>query len=124
MPGGAPAPQHENLARIFPTKAIRIVTLAPSLSEGKSSPTFDSKNPEASNSSTSNQSDPPVEEIWRSQAGLLQLVSMLGDEFGGEDDDEDHEVRVFVPDLQDDDIDDQWENLEEWENLQEDDETA
>lgn len=62
---------------------------------------------------TSNQSDPPVEEIWHSQAGLLQLVSMLGDEFGGEDDDDDHGGDVFAADLHDDDIDDEWDDVDE-----------
>lgn len=42
----------------------------------------------------------PADEVWRSQAGLLQLISMLGDEFGeedeeGEEDDEDMGVMVM-----------------------------
>lgn len=38
---------------------------------------------------------------------------MLGDEFGGEDGDDDHEVGVFAADLHDDDIEDEWEDVDE-----------
>lgn len=74
-------------ARIFPTKAIRIVNLAPELSDKKGS--------SASNADTHRDPartggflQPPGDDVWRSQAGLLQLVTMLRDEFGDEDDDE------------------------------------
>ncbi|KAJ5205085.1 uncharacterized protein N7498_005964 [Penicillium cinerascens] len=113
VPGRAPLPQHENLGRIFPTKAIRIVTLAPDLSKGRCFIASETDTPEESTRTTSNQSGPLVEEIWHSQAGLLQLVSMLGDEFGGEDDDDDHEVGVFAANFHDDDIDNEWEDVDQ-----------
>lgn len=87
--------------------------MAPGLFKGKCFTTSETDTPEECIRTTSNQSDPPVEEIWQSQAGLLQLVSMLGDEFGGVDDDDDHEVGVFAADLHDDDIDDEWEDVDE-----------
>jgi hypothetical protein len=110
VPGGAPPPQRQNVARIFPTKTIRIVSLAPDLHNA----TPDNKNPEESGRESPSRSEPTVEELWRSQAGLLQLVSMLGDEFGEEeDDDDDHEMGVFAADLQDHQTDEEWEDVDE-----------
>ncbi|KAJ5146667.1 hypothetical protein N7526_000019 [Penicillium atrosanguineum] len=113
IPGGAPPPQRQNVARIFPTKTIRIVSLAPDLSKCKFTTSSESEDPEESNLESPNRSDPAVEGIWRSQAGLLQLFSMLGDEFGEQDDDDDHELGNFAADLHDDDIDEEWEDLDE-----------
>ncbi|KAJ5126464.1 hypothetical protein N7448_007243 [Penicillium atrosanguineum] len=106
-------PQRQNVARIFPTKTIRIVSLAPDLSKCKFTTSSESEDPEESNLESPNRSDPAVEGIWRSQAGLLQLFSMLGDEFGEQDDDDDHELGNFAADLHDDDIDEEWEDLDE-----------
>lgn len=83
--------------------------MAPDLSDA----TPDNKNPEESGRESPDRSDPTVEELWRSQAGLLQLVSMLGDEFDEEEGDDDHELGVFAADLQDHHSGEEWEDLDE-----------
>ncbi|KAJ5110397.1 hypothetical protein N7532_000932 [Penicillium argentinense] len=109
LPGGV---QHnDNPARIFPTKAIRVVSLAPDL------PGVTSKSNSDTPSSTTadglfdpeSQDRPPADEIWRSQAGLLQLLSMLGDEFGEEEDDD--ELQAVVTGLGDGDA--EWEDVDD-----------
>lgn len=95
-------PPLQGAARIFPTKAIRIVSLAPDLSSDKPIEA------EAAELPPPQEPDPQSEEHWRSQAALLQLVTMLGDDFGEEEDseedhDEDH-LGVF-PDADDNDDD-------------------
>ncbi|KAK5128747.1 hypothetical protein LTR85_000080 [Meristemomyces frigidus] len=65
--------QREGPTRIFPTKAIRILSLAPNLNESGDQPAL--WEPQT-----------PASEAERAQAGLLRLVSMLGDEL---DDDAD-----------------------------------
>lgn len=60
-------------ARIFPTKVVRILSLAPSVDGVGEQPALW-------------ESQRPADETERTQTGLLQLVSMLGDEL--DDDDE------------------------------------
>lgn len=109
----APPQQRNGPARIFPTKAIRIISLAPDLSNNKSD-----DNTSADTASTGgflwdpNHSHPPTDEVWRSQAGLLQLISMLRDEFGEdeEEEDDDDELGAFHGDeggWEDEDDDDE-----------------
>ncbi|GLI81065.1 hypothetical protein PoHVEF18_009434 [Penicillium ochrochloron] len=99
IPGSDSIPRRQNPARIFPTKAIRIVSLAPDISSSKSGRDleFDSPIPKA-------RSGPgqPTDQMWQSQAALLQLVSLLSDDPGewedneaaeeGEDDDDEGET--------------------------------
>lgn len=113
IPGGDTPPQRQNVARIFPTKTIRIISLAPDLSGRKFSTINESEDPEDLNRESPNRSEPAVEEVWRSQAGLLQLFSMFGDELGGEDDSDDHALGDFAADLHHDDIDEEWEDVDE-----------
>ncbi|PLN80203.1 hypothetical protein BDW42DRAFT_171410 [Aspergillus taichungensis] len=105
LPGGQP-PRQDNAARIFPTKAIRIVNLAPELSNKSDSP---SDADQAQNQSTEGggPQNPPAEEIWRSQAGLLQLINMLGGEFGEleEEDEGEDELEALFPDANNADSD-------------------
>ncbi|KAJ6121255.1 hypothetical protein N7512_003720 [Penicillium capsulatum] len=108
LPAGVPRPQHDNPARIFPTKAIRVVNLAPSLSNEQSQPAREPAESPAPDAPDLNQPGPAADEIWRSQAGLLQLVSMLQDEFGDEEHDE---LWATATDFHDDDG--EWEDEEE-----------
>lgn len=70
---------------------------------------------EAENTEPADEAEhPQSEEHWRSQAALLQLVTMLGDDFAGEDDseedhDEDH-LGVFPDAGDDDDLEDEEED--------------
>ncbi|KAJ5159374.1 uncharacterized protein N7482_006378 [Penicillium canariense] len=82
LPGGIPPPQHEHPARIFPTKAIRIVSLAPDISNSKSAsaPLSGTHFLEGPMSRAQSGSGQPTDETFQSQAALLQLVSLLGDE--------------------------------------------
>ncbi|KAJ5502954.1 hypothetical protein N7463_005828 [Penicillium fimorum] len=82
IPSGAPPPQGRDLPRVFPTKVIRILSLAPNLSSESPSASDDTDEPLAAGSGGFGGSGPnmPSEDAWRTQAGLLQLLSMLGDE--------------------------------------------
>jgi len=42
---------------------------------------------------------------------------MLGDEFAGEDDDDDHGLGPFAADLQDDEMDEEWEDVDDSEDI-------
>ena len=67
------------------------MSLAPSLSTEQSASNLDTRETSRApgeEPSDANPPAPPADEIWRSQAGLLQLVSMLRDEFGDEENDE------------------------------------
>ncbi|GKZ68534.1 hypothetical protein AnigIFM60653_003468 [Aspergillus niger] len=97
--------QDEGPARIFPTKAIRIVSLAPDLSDGKSVP-IDDQQATGDGLWSSEPRQRRAEDTWRSQAGLLQLVSLLGDEL---DDEDEAEMEALA-----------MENEEEWEDLDDD----
>ena len=44
----------------------------------------------------------PADQDWRSQAGLLQLISILGDQLGADEEQEDEEMEVEVTDFHDD----------------------
>ncbi|KAF7594504.1 tRNA pseudouridine synthase 1 [Aspergillus hancockii] len=95
IPGDIPQQQREGAARIFPTKAIRIVNLAPDLSN-KSSSNSKADKPQESTATGEGLWDPdqryqPPDAIWHSQAGLLHLVSMLGEGFIGEVDEGEEE---------------------------------
>ncbi|KAJ5620386.1 hypothetical protein N7510_004370 [Penicillium lagena] len=72
IPGDILPPERENAPRIFPTKVIRIISLAPDLSNNK---THSSGNPMLPN-------EDPFSHWpnWRTETGLFQLISMLGDE--------------------------------------------
>ncbi|OJJ30168.1 hypothetical protein ASPWEDRAFT_164094 [Aspergillus wentii DTO 134E9] len=78
-------PEQQGPARIFPTKAIRIVSLAPILSD-KAGSTNDETTQETDGGMWNpNQA---AEQRLGTHAGLVELISMLGDEFGGDDDDD------------------------------------
>jgi hypothetical protein len=107
--------EHENPARIFPTKAIRVISLAPDLpgATPKSNSTTPPTNTTGGDSlfDPNSQDRPPADDIWRSQAGLLQLLSMLGDEYGEDEDDE--ELQAMVTGLGEGDPDLEWEDVED-----------
>lgn len=100
IPGDLPAAHHENPARIFPTKAIRIVSLAPNLSR-RPSPSSSASNTREQSAATDDDffdpENPLGDEAWRSQAALLELVSMLQDDFDDVDADPDEAI---VADIQ------------------------
>ncbi|KAJ5207332.1 hypothetical protein N7491_002035 [Penicillium cf. griseofulvum] len=99
VPGGAPPPQGRDLPRVFPTKVIRILSLAPDLSNKSSSASGDTDdNPTADSGGLGGPgSNLPFEDAWRTQAGLLQLLSMLGEE----------------ADFEQSDGEDEWESIDE-----------
>jgi len=70
---GGPAHDPDAPARIFPTKAIRIISLAPTLDGSDEEPSLWVPEPDSSARE-------------RAQTGLLQLVSMLGDDLGDDED--------------------------------------
>ncbi|KAJ5696198.1 hypothetical protein N7455_000909 [Penicillium solitum] len=92
VPGGAPPPQGRNLPRVFPTKVIRIVSLAPNLPNNTDG---------VSNLNNGIPGGPgpnmPSEDASHSQAGLLQLLRMLGEE----------------ADFEQSDSEDEWESMDE-----------
>ncbi|PWY79643.1 hypothetical protein BO70DRAFT_316338 [Aspergillus heteromorphus CBS 117.55] len=116
-------PHHERPARIFPTKVIRIVSLAPTLSlkSGSSSDVHVSQDQRATGGGLwdPGQRNPPPDEI--SPAGLLQLVSLLGDEF---EEEAENDMEVVVTDFHDGEEDGGWEDEddEEGDEEEEDDE--
>lgn len=57
------------------------------------------------------QDRPPADDMWRSQAGLLQLLSMLGDEFGEDEDEE--ELHAMVTGLGEGEADLEWEDVDD-----------
>ena len=98
------AQQLRNHARMLPVKAIRVVSLAPDLSKSTSTGDDTSSDPAAA----SDLDNPSASDVLRSQAGLLQLISMLGYEIraaeGDEDEDVDEEdLGVMVADDDNDD---------------------
>lgn len=62
---------------MFPTKAIRIVSLAPDISSSTSGRDLESDSPTSKARSGPGQ---PTDQMWQSQAALLQLVSLLSDD--------------------------------------------
>jgi hypothetical protein len=84
--------QHDDVpARFFLTKTIRIISLAPDSPVDNQSPTTHIDTPQDPSSidggpPNADPHPPPAEEIVRSQA-LLQLLSMLRDEYGEMEDD-------------------------------------
>ncbi|KAJ5924091.1 hypothetical protein N7466_008278 [Penicillium verhagenii] len=109
IPGQATQQQHENPARIFPTKAIRIVSLSPNISSNPTSPSNTS--PERP-TGIGNETDthPHPDDLWRSQAGLLELIHMLRDEFEDDDDEPDPALAAA---LARDQVDAEWEDVDE-----------
>ncbi|KAJ5758814.1 hypothetical protein N7520_005970 [Penicillium odoratum] len=83
IPGDVSRQQHESPARIFPTKAVRIISLSPHLASNPASPS--SSTPEQSTEGD-DEPHPHPDDLWRSQAGLLELINMLQDEFDEDDD--------------------------------------
>ncbi|KAJ5600972.1 hypothetical protein N7450_002039 [Penicillium hetheringtonii] len=112
IPGDVP--QHENPARIFPTKAIRVVSLAPD-PIGATKESGSSDTPQTGTGDDpldlNAQDRPPADDMWRSQAGLLQLLSMLGDEFGEDEDEE--ELHAMVTGLGEGEADLEWEDVDD-----------
>ncbi|KAF3031093.1 hypothetical protein E8E15_011657 [Penicillium rubens] len=102
VPGGIPPPQGRELPRVFPTKVIRILSLAPNLSTKSSSASGDTDKSSTADNGSLGASGPhlPSADAWRTQAGLLQLLSMLGEEVES----------------------DQSDGEDEWESMNEDDE--
>ena len=78
------AQMHDGPARIFPTKAIRVISFAPDLDHEEQPELWE---PETEMSASD-----------RAQTGLLQLVSMLGDELNDDDD----EVGAMAADFESD----------------------
>ncbi|KAJ6016311.1 hypothetical protein N7540_010902 [Penicillium herquei] len=111
IPGDLAQQQHDNPARIFPTKAIRIVSLAPNLGGNLSSRsnTTTPEHPGVTSDDSTDPTRPLPDDAWRSQAGLLALISML------QDDVEDDEIGdILIDDLQGADIPDpEWEDIED-----------
>ncbi|KAK1142980.1 hypothetical protein N8T08_007221 [Aspergillus melleus] len=127
LPGDVQPQHRQGRGRIFPTKAIRIVSLAPDLSEKPSGATDAGEStPDATQmndgSFHAERQHPPADEFWRSQAGLLQLVSMIGGEFGEDEEADDDEEGVIVDHLHDDFIDGEWEDEEDNQSSETDDE--
>lgn len=118
VPGDVQPQHRQGRGRIFPTKAIRIVSLAPDLSDkrpdttSRSDPTPGSA-PADDGSFHSERQHPPADEFWRSQAGLLQLVSMIGGDVGDDEEEEDDEEGVIVADFHDGEINGEWVDDEE-----------
>lgn len=79
-----------NPARIFPTKAIRILSLAPDIGSSESAAVCLGRNCESESPTPKARSGPGqlTDQMWQSQAALLQLVSLLGDEPGEWEDQE------------------------------------
>ncbi|CAI7638158.1 unnamed protein product [Penicillium glandicola] len=98
-PDDIPPPQGRDLPRVFHTKVIRIISLAPNLSETSSSASDGTDKPSTVANGVLSGSGPnlPTEDAWRTQAGLLQLLAMLGDE----------------ADLEQSDGEDEWESMDE-----------
>ncbi|KAF9892258.1 hypothetical protein FE257_002035 [Aspergillus nanangensis] len=116
-------------SRIFPTKSIRIVSLAPSLSNDNDDGTSKVEAPQDSRATGGglwdpDQEDAPPEDVLRSRAGLLQLISMLEGEIGAEDDDDDEGLEVMLTDFQNGDVDDDWEDVDDDENENEEQELS
>ncbi|KAJ5964798.1 uncharacterized protein N7479_004674 [Penicillium vulpinum] len=91
IPGGVPPPQGRDIPHVFPTKVIRILSLAPSISD-KSSSASGNKD-DSSTAGIGGLGGPrpnlPTEDAWRTQAGFLQLLGMFGEEVDIESDEED-----------------------------------
>ncbi|KAL4936314.1 hypothetical protein BDV06DRAFT_205283 [Aspergillus oleicola] len=83
-PGAEDANHHEGPARIFPTKTIRILSMAPS---GRDMHAAEGAALAEGRLGDADQSHLPADEIARSQA-LLQLLSMLREEYAEEEEDE------------------------------------
>lgn len=104
VPGGIPGGE---IPRVFPTKVIRILSLAPNLSK-QSSASGDTDEPSAVDSASLGGPGPnlPSSDAWRTQAGLLQLLSVLSNE----------------TDLEQSDGEDEWESMDEDEEEDEEEE--
>ncbi|CAI7577767.1 unnamed protein product [Penicillium palitans] len=102
VPGGAPPPQGRALPRVFPTKVIRVLSLAPNLSNESSSASGGTDEVSTSNNGVLGGPGPnlPSEDAARTQAGLLTLLSMLGEE----------------ADFEQSDSGDEWESMDEAED--------
>lgn len=98
LPGGVPQ-QHDGHPRSFRTKTIRIVSLAPDLDPALTADV--DKQAEFDDSLDPDQYEPTADELRPPQPGLMQLLSMIWDEF------DDHGELVFMD--QDDD-DSEWED--------------
>ncbi|PYH96123.1 hypothetical protein BO71DRAFT_321588 [Aspergillus ellipticus CBS 707.79] len=104
-------PQQERPARIFPTKVIRIVSLAPDLST-KSASTSNVDEPQDQRATGGGLWDPGQQNSQPNEispAGLLQLVSLLGDEF---EEEEEEDAEVMITDFHGDE-DGEWEDEDE-----------
>ncbi|OGE52708.1 hypothetical protein PENARI_c009G02671 [Penicillium arizonense] len=111
QPGGIPAAPGANPARVFPTKAIRIVSLAPDLVNKATPISHDGADPSASTEGTQSPSqNPPGQGTFGTQAGLLQLLSLLRDEVMEEADFEE---------FAEGELDDEWESVDEEEEGEE-----
>ncbi|KAJ5266476.1 hypothetical protein N7478_009284 [Penicillium angulare] len=115
IPGDVSQQRHENHTRIFPTKAIRIVSLNPN-SVAISNSHSNNTTPDHSAATNDDASDPNralAEDAWRSQASLLEVISMLQDEFE-EEEEEDGGAELLMAELQNDGvIDGDWEDISE-----------
>ncbi|KAG0161547.1 hypothetical protein PDIDSM_9081 [Penicillium digitatum] len=97
---GMPPPQGRDIPRVFHTKVIRILSLAPNLSDKYSSASDDTDKPSKAEKIGSSAPNLPSEDAWRTQAGLLQLLTMLGEE----------------ADLEQSDDEDEWESVDDAES--------
>ncbi|KAE8393713.1 hypothetical protein BDV23DRAFT_149122 [Aspergillus alliaceus] len=117
LPGDLHPGQQDGHARIFPTKAIRIVSLAPDLSNSKfasAANVGESQDPTTGDEGLSepNEAHLLADEAWDSTPGVTQLVHLLANEL----DEDDDGLEVMVTDPRDGDIDEGWEDEDEEED--------
>lgn len=106
-------PPRENPARIFPTKTIRVVNLAPDDSETASGATSENTlDPDTSQSKPAQPAQPAEDGTRRARVELLQILSMLDDLEAEVDEVTDPEVMVEA-------FHDPHVNEEEWEDEEE-----
>ncbi|KGO39665.1 hypothetical protein PEX1_093000 [Penicillium expansum] len=103
IPGGTPPPQGRGIPRIFPIKVIRILSLAPNLSDKSSSASGDTDQPSAVDGLGGPALTLQSEGTWHPQDSLLQLIAMLGED----------------ADLEQSDSEDEWESMDEVEDEEE-----
>lgn len=103
---------------IFPTKAIRIINLAPRLPNDQSASGPENADaPKEGDQENPYENNPAPQDFFTSQSGLLQLIRMLGNHLGADIEHHDHHVGeyLFAEDSGDED---------EWEDEEDDEEEA
>ncbi|PYH47417.1 F-box protein [Aspergillus saccharolyticus JOP 1030-1] len=122
LPGVIPLPADQGPARIFPSKAIRILSLAPNVDGGNTSSsnysTDECKGSSAQGGLWGSNSDPlPVGGVAISPA-VVELITMLGEELEAADEVYDGPVTSVDP-FEGDGEEEEWEDVDEEEDHQE-----